>query len=81
MSGKTYTITEAKAQLSDIIRRVKQGEIITIGASGSPEVVLSIYSGVTKKREFGKLRGTVWISPDFCEPDSSIERLFSGEPA
>jgi antitoxin (DNA-binding transcriptional repressor) of toxin-antitoxin stability system len=78
MKPKVYTITEAKAQLSDILRRVKQGERIAIGASRNPEVELRVYSPKPKRREFGKLAGKIWIAEDFAESDSTIERLFEG---
>jgi PIN domain nuclease of toxin-antitoxin system/antitoxin (DNA-binding transcriptional repressor) of toxin-antitoxin stability system len=78
MKPKVYTITEAKAQLSDILRRVKRGERIAIGASRNPEVELRLYSPTPKCRKFGKLAGEIWLSEDFTESDSNIQRLFEG---
>lgn len=79
MKPKVYTITEAKAQLSDIVRRVKRGELIAIGVSRNPEVKLSIYSPNLKNREFGKLAGEIWIASDFTRPDPAVQQLFEGE--
>jgi antitoxin (DNA-binding transcriptional repressor) of toxin-antitoxin stability system len=79
MKPKVYTITEAKAQLSDILRRVKRGEHIAIGAARIPEVELRLYAPSQKKRVFGKLRGKIWMSDDFGAPDTEIEKLFEGE--
>jgi len=79
MKLKVYTITEAKAQLSDILRRVKRGERIAIGAARTPEVELKLYAPKSKQRVFGKLRGKIKIEDDFSAPDRKIERLFSGE--
>jgi hypothetical protein len=31
-----------------------------------------------KKREGGFLKGQIWVSPDFDEPDPELERLFTG---
>jgi antitoxin (DNA-binding transcriptional repressor) of toxin-antitoxin stability system len=78
MKAKVYTITEAKAQLSDILRRVKRGERIAIGASRNPEVELRLYSPKPKRRTFGKLTGKIWLSEDFTESDPSIQQLFEG---
>jgi antitoxin (DNA-binding transcriptional repressor) of toxin-antitoxin stability system len=75
---KVYTITEAKAQLSDILRRVRLGDRIAIGAARIPEVELRIFAPQVKTREFGKLRGRISMSEDFTAPDQEIERMFSG---
>jgi antitoxin (DNA-binding transcriptional repressor) of toxin-antitoxin stability system len=74
---KVYTITEAKAQLSDILRRVKSGERIAIGAARTPEVELKLYQSISRQRTFGQLRGKIRIREDFTAPDREIERLFS----
>lgn len=79
MKQRVYTITEAKAQLSDILRRVKRGERIAIGAARTPEVELRIYKPLEKQREFGKLRGKFVIDDDFTKASPEIEKLFSGE--
>jgi antitoxin (DNA-binding transcriptional repressor) of toxin-antitoxin stability system len=78
MALKVYTITEAKAQLSDILRRVKRGEQIAIGASRTPEVELRLYDPQPIRRVFGKLLGEISISDDFTAPDPTIEKLFTG---
>lgn len=78
MKPKVYTITEAKAQLSDILRRVKRGERIAIGAARTPEVELKLYVPQSRQRVFGKLRGKIEIADDFSAPDPEIDRLFSG---
>ena len=76
MKPKVYTITEAKAQLSDILRRVKRGERIVIGAYRNPEVELRIYTPKLKRRKFGQLLGKIWLADDFIETDSTIRQLF-----
>lgn len=76
MAAKTYTITEAKAQLSALIRRVKRGESITIGAGRTPEVEIVVYNPTQRKRVFGRLKGKIWLSPDFNERDEDIEHMF-----
>jgi len=78
MATKTYTISEAKAQLSDIIRRVKLGERITIGAARRPEVSLVLFQPAKRERKFGTLQGQVQMSEDFCATDPEIEKLFGG---
>jgi hypothetical protein len=76
MKPKVYTITEAKAQLSDILRRVKRGERIVIGAYRNPEVELRLYTPKLKRREFGQLLGKIWLADDFIETDSMIQQFF-----
>jgi antitoxin (DNA-binding transcriptional repressor) of toxin-antitoxin stability system len=76
MKPKVYTITEAKAQLSDTLSRVKRGERIVIGAYRNPEVELRIYTPKPKRRKFGQLLGKIWLADDFIETDSTIRQLF-----
>jgi hypothetical protein len=78
MKPKVYTITEAKAQRSDILRRIKRGERIAIGASRNPEVELRLYSPKPKRRTFGKLSGKIWMSEDFDKSDTTVQQLFEG---
>jgi hypothetical protein len=76
MKPKVYTITEAKAQLSDILRRVKRGERVVIGAYRNPEIELRLYTPKLKRRKFGQLHGKIWLADDFIEPDATIQQFF-----
>jgi prevent-host-death family protein len=70
------TVTEAKTQLSSLIERVVEGEEIVIRRGQSPVVKLVRYEEPSAGREMGSLRGQIWMSEDFDEPDEEIERLF-----
>lgn len=79
MAKTTYTITEAKAQLSKLIKLAKEGAKITIGGSRTPEVILMKYQAPKVKRTPGKLKNKIWLSEDFNAIDPEIEALFYGE--
>jgi prevent-host-death family protein len=74
--SETVTVTEAKTQLSRLIERVGAGEDIVIRRGPRPVARLIRYVGEPKPRKPGALRGQIWMSDDFDEPDEELERLF-----
>jgi len=74
--AEAVTVTEAKTQLSQLIERAMNGEEIVIRRGKAPVVKLVRYSEQPTRRELGDLRGQIWTSDDFDEPDEEIERLF-----
>lgn len=74
--SETVTVTEAKTQLSRLIERAGEGEEIVIRRGQKPVAKLVGYDGQPKPRKPGGLRGQIWMSDDFDEPDEEIERLF-----
>jgi prevent-host-death family protein len=70
------TVTEAKTQLSSLIERVAEGEEIVIRRGQRPVAKLVRYDEPPVRRKMGDLRGQIWMSDDFDEPDEEIERLF-----
>ena len=72
----TVTVTEAKTQLSSLIERVTEGEEIVIRRGQRPVAKLVRYDDPATPRRMGDLRGQIWMSEDFNEPDEEIERLF-----
>jgi antitoxin (DNA-binding transcriptional repressor) of toxin-antitoxin stability system len=76
--GKDHivTVTEAKTQLSRLIERVSGGEEIVIRRGQRPVAKLIRYDEPPARRRMGALRGQIWMSDDFDEPDEEIERLF-----
>jgi prevent-host-death family protein len=74
--SETVTVTEAKTQLSRLIERVGHGEEIVIRRGQRPVAKLVRYDEPVAPRQLGALRGQIWISDDFDEPDEEIERLF-----
>ena len=69
---------EAKTRLSELVRLVEAGEKVVLARNGTPVAEL-VPTGLPKKREGGFLKGQIWISPDFDEPDPELEKLFYGE--
>jgi prevent-host-death family protein len=70
------TVTEAKTQLSSLIARVTDGEEIVIRRGQRPVAKIIRYDDPPVHRQMGDLKGKIWISDDFDEPDEEIERLF-----
>lgn len=74
--SKAVTVTEAKTQLSSLIERVVDGEEIVIRRGQQPVAKLIRYETPSVRRRLGGLRGQIWMSNDFDEPDEDLERLF-----
>jgi len=74
--SEAVTVTEAKTQLSRLIRRASDGEEIVIRRGPRPVAKLVRYDEPPARRRMGELRGKIWMSDDFDEPDEEIERLF-----
>lgn len=73
-----YNIHEAKAHLSDLVRRVLAGEEIVIARHNQPLVTLAPYVLKKEPRKGGQLKSEIWIAEDFDAPDPELERLFYG---
>lgn len=75
--AKAVTVTEAKTQLSSLIDRAGDGEEIVIRRGSRPVAKLIRYEdGPPVRRKMGDLKGKIWISEDFDEPDEELERMF-----
>jgi prevent-host-death family protein len=74
--SETVTVTEAKTQLSSLIARVTDGEEIVIRRGQRPVAKIIAYVPEGKRRIPGDLKGKIWMSDDFDEPDEELERLF-----
>jgi len=74
-------ISEAKAQLSALIRRVEDGEEVVIGRGGRPVAKLVPFERLEEPRRPGALKGRIKIAPDFDElPDDIAEAFGVQEP-
>lgn len=74
-------ISEAKAQLSALIRRVEDGEEVVIGRGGRPVARLVPFERREEPRRPGALKGQIHIAPDFDElPDDIAEAFGMREP-
>lgn len=71
----TFTITEAKTQLSRLVERAFAGEEITIGRRGRAEVRLVALERNGTPRPLGSIHvDDYWMSDDFDAPlDDGIE--------
>jgi prevent-host-death family protein len=59
------SISEAKANLSALIERTRNGEEVIIGKAGKPVAVLTRYSPGRGTRKPGALKGRIKIADDF----------------
>jgi prevent-host-death family protein len=65
---KTFTIHEAKTNLSKLIEQACQGEEIVIARGPEPVVRLVPIADVKGRRQPGALRGKLRVGPEFFEP-------------
>ena len=63
---KSYTVNQAKSQLSKLIQQVLHGEDVVITNRHKPVVRLMALR--QPKRKLGFLGDNVWMSPDFNAP-------------
>jgi prevent-host-death family protein len=73
---KTFTIHEAKTNLSKLIEEACQGEEVVIARGPEPVVRLVPIADVKGRRQPGALRGKLRVGPEFFEPlaDEEIAR-------
>ena len=67
---------QAKTSLSRLVERALAGEEIVIARNGEPLVKLVPVPKERQPRVPGRLKGKVWMSPDFEFTDAEIEELF-----
>ena len=72
-------IHEAKTQLSRLLRRVAEGEEITIARAGVPVAKLVAVGPPGQARPMGMDRGKIWMADDFDTLPPEIEALFYAE--
>ena len=63
---KTYTVHQAKSQLSKLIQKALHGEEVVITNRHKPVVLLTALR--QPKRKLGFLGKSVWMSADFNAP-------------
>jgi prevent-host-death family protein len=72
-------VHEAKTHLSRLLRRVAEGEEITISRAGVPVAKLIALGPEGQPRPTGMDRDKLWMAEDFDAPDAELEALFYGE--
>ena len=80
---ETVNIHEAKTHLSRLVERAASGEEIIIARSGRPVARLVPLASTTRRRTFGRMRGTIMIADDFNAPlpDEVLAGFHGGDPA
>jgi prevent-host-death family protein len=72
-------ISEAKAQLSALIEKVRSGQEVIIAKAGKPVVKLVLYDKKETPRTPGALKGKIYIADDFDELPKDIAEAFGME--
>jgi prevent-host-death family protein len=74
-------IHEAKTHLSRLLRKVADGEEVTIARAGVPVAKLVAVDAKNKTRPLGMDRGRVWVADDFDAPlpDDLLAAFYGGE--
>ncbi|MDQ3092448.1 MAG: type II toxin-antitoxin system Phd/YefM family antitoxin [Actinomycetota bacterium] len=74
----TYSIGEAKTQLSRLIREAQSGEEVVLRRGDQPvaRIVPVAAETLSVKREPGSMRGQIWMADDWDEwPEDIAEAL------
>jgi prevent-host-death family protein len=69
---------QAKTSLSRLVERALAGEEVVIARNGEPLVRLVPVVKERRPRVPGRLKGKIWIGPDFEFTDEEITELFEG---
>jgi prevent-host-death family protein len=77
---KTFTIPEAKTNLSKLIEAACRGEEVVIARGLEPVVRLVPIAHVKGSRQPGALRGKLRVGPEFFEPLPDEEIAPSARP-
>ena len=72
----TVNVHEAKTNLSKLLARVEQGEEIVIARAGRPIATLKAVERPSRRSFIGCMKGQIWMSEDFNDPDPEMERLW-----
>ena len=72
----TVNTHQAKSQLSLLIQKALAGEDVIIARAGIPAVRLVPHQTGKKYRTIGKLKGKIWMSPDFDDESKEINDMF-----
>ena len=69
-------ISEAKAQLSALLKKVAKGQEVIIGKAGHPIAKIVRFDPERQPRKPGALRGRIRIAADFDELPADIAAAF-----
>lgn len=74
--SETVNMHQAKSSLSRLVERALAGEDVMIARNGEPLVRLVPIPKTRAPRVPGRLKGKVWIGPNFEFTDEEITELF-----
>jgi prevent-host-death family protein len=69
-------ISQAKAELSELIEKVQQGHEIILTKAGKPVARLIAYREPVRARTPGAMAGKIWIAADFDALPDEIGEAF-----
>ena len=75
---ETVNMHRAKSSLSRLVERALAGEDVVIARNGEPLVRLVPVPKLPKQRIPGRLKGQVWMAPDFDEMSEEELRDWEG---
>lgn len=75
---ETVNMHQAKTSLSRLVERALAGEDVVIARNGEPLVRLVPVTKTLKPRVPGRLKGKVWMAPDFDEMSEEELRDWEG---
>ncbi len=75
---ETVNMHQAKSTLSRLVERALAGEDVIIARNGEPLVRLVPVAKERKPRVPGRLKGKVWMAPDFDEMSEEELRDWEG---
>jgi prevent-host-death family protein len=84
-----FNMHDAKTRLSELVQMAERGEEVIIARNGKPAVrMVEIVPEVVTESEpkktrgaWGSMKGKIWYSPDFDQPDEElINSFYDGDP-
>jgi prevent-host-death family protein len=73
-------ISQAKAELSALVREAQKGNEVILAKTGKPVARLVAYRGPAAPRKPGSLAGKIWIAPDFDTLPADMAEGFGMRP-
>jgi prevent-host-death family protein len=73
-------ITQAKTQLSRLVKIAEEGGEVVIGRGGKPVARIVKYDARQRTPKPGTLKGKIWIAPDFDDLPDDIAVAFGTGP-
>ena len=69
-------ISQAKAELSALLEKVRKGDEVIIAKAGTPVARLVLYQGASRRRVPGSMKGEIRIAKDFDSLPADMAEAF-----